>query len=619
MSKLLDRINSPADLKKLSMVQLQQLCREIRSYIISTVSKNGGHLASNLGCVELTVALHRVFGSVDDAIVWDVGHQSYTHKILTGRREQFPTIRKKGGLSGFPNRQESPWDAFTAGHSSTSISAALGIAEAKLLSGKPGHVVAVIGDGALTGGMAYEGLNNAGRFGKNLIIILNDNKMSISRSVGAMARYLAKIRTKPSYLKIKSSVQDTLQHIPVVGKPICAGMTAAKTMLRSVMYNSTFFEDMGFNYYGPFDGHNLSQLIEVLENAKNIDHPILLHVVTEKGKGYSYAEENPGAYHGVSSFNILTGKSESKGGENYSSVFGSTLCSLAADDRRICAITASMKTGTGLEEFSHRFPKRFFDTGIAEEHSVTFAGGLASQGMLPVFAVYSTFLQRGYDQIIHDVAIQRVKVVFGVDRAGIVGEDGETHQGIFDAAFLNTIPSITIFSPCYYDELITDLHRALYEVPGAVAVRYPRGGEPFRPANFRHTNSGYDCYGPADAPCAVVTYGRLFAQVCKAQTMLEEKGMPFEIIKLNQIKPVPAGAVEKAAAKKQVFFFEEGIQQGGIGEHFLFLLYQQHFCGCSCLQGIRNFVPHATAMQCLTSLGLNADGIAKTIITEWKN
>ncbi len=619
MSKLLDHIDSPDDLKKLNLAQLQQLCSEIRSAIIHTVSKNGGHLASNLGCVELTVALRRVFSSPDDAIVWDVGHQSYTHKLLTGRRKQFPTIRCKGGLSGFPNRQESKWDTFTAGHSSTSISAAFGIAEAKALSGKPGHVIAVIGDGALTGGMAYEGLNNAGRFGKNFIVILNDNKMSISRSVGAIARYLAQIRTKPAYLRAKSHVEDALQHIPVIGGPVCDSITVAKTMVRSVLYNSTFFEDMGFNYYGPFDGHNLPQMIEVLENAGQIDHPILLHVVTKKGRGYSYAEENPDTYHGVSSFNILTGKPNAKGGDNFSSVFGSTLCSLAEKDSRICAITASMKTGTGLETFSRRFPKRFFDTGIAEEHAVTFSGGLASQGMLPVFAVYSTFLQRGYDQIIHDVAIQKVKVVFGVDRAGIVGEDGETHQGIFDAAFLNTIPGITIFSPCYYDELITDLHRALYEVPGAVAVRYPRGAEPFRPADFLRTGRDYDRYGPADASCAIVTYGRLFANACRAQQALQEKGIPVEIIKLNCIKPIADGAVQAAADKQTAFFFEEGMQQGGIGEHFLYLLFSKQFCGHAYLHGIQDFVPHATAAQCLQSLGLDADGMIQTITTECKN
>lgn len=619
MATLLDQIHSPADLKGLTQAQLKQLCAEIRDYIIRTVAKNGGHLASNLGSVELTVALHRVFGTPDDKIVWDVGHQAYTHKILTGRKDQFPTIRKQGGLSGFPNRQESEWDAFTAGHSSTSISAAFGIAEARALKGKPGHVIAVIGDGALTGGLAYEGLNNAGRFGKNLIVILNDNKMSISRNVGAIARYLAHMRAKPSYLKAKSNLETVLNRIPLIGTPVWKAFHSFKAVLRSLLYNSTLFEDMGFYYYGPFDGHDLPQLMEVLETAKTIDHPLLIHVVTEKGKGYSFAEQNPGAFHGVSSFDVQTGRASNKKGETFSSVFGSALCSLAAEDNRICAITAAMKTGTGLEMFSERFPQRFFDTGIAEEHAVTFAGGLASQGMLPIFAVYSTFLQRGYDQLIHDVAIQRVKVVFGVDRAGIVGEDGETHQGIFDAAYFSTIPGVTVYSPSYFDELINDLHRAFYDIPGMVAVRYPRGGEPFRPADFLHNGDGFDQYGSAGAPAAIVTYGRLFAEACAAQRALAQRGIAVELIKLDCIKPLPEGAVQAAAKKQAVFFFEEGIQQGGIGEHFESLLYEKtDFRGKCHIHGIKNFVTHATVAQCLKVLGLDADGMIQTITTEWK-
>lgn len=620
MSNLLDRIQTPADLKNLSMKELQELCGEIRSYIIHTVAHNGGHLASNLGTVELTVALHRVFGTPDDKIVWDVGHQAYTHKILTGRKDQFPTIRTQGGLSGFPNRQESEWDAFTAGHSSTSISAALGIAQAQALKGKHGHVIAVIGDGALTGGLAYEGLNNAGRFGKNFIVILNDNKMSISRNVGSIARYLAHMRTKPGYLKAKSNVETIMNRIPVIGPPVWAACHSLKAVLRSLLYNSTLFEDMGFYYYGPFDGHDLPHLVEVLESAKTIDHPLLLHIVTEKGHGYSYAEKNPGAFHGVSSFNVQTGKSSAApAGEKYSAVFGRALCGFAEEDSRICAITAAMKTGTGLEEFSRRFPQRFFDTGIAEEHAVTFAGGLASQGMLPVFAVYSTFLQRGYDQIIHDVAIQRVKVVFAVDRAGIVGEDGETHQGIFDAAFFNTIPGMTVYSPCYYDEMITDLRRALYEIPGMAAVRYPRGIEPFRPVDFLHNGDGFDRYGKAEAPCAIVTYGRLFSQASQAQSQLQKMGIDTELIKLDRIKPLPEDALKAVAEKQAVFFFEEGMQSGGVGEHFESMLYEkENYCGMCRVHGILNFVAHATAAQCLHTLGLDADGMVQTIVSEWK-
>ena len=617
MDNLLDKINFPEDLQKLSLDELYVLCDEIREKIIKTVSNNGGHLASNLGVVELTVALHRVFSSKDDKIVWDVGHQAYTHKILTGRRDAISTIRTKGGLSGYPNRMESEYDAFNVGHSSTSISAALGIANAKLLSGEPGHVISLIGDGALTGGLAYEGLNNAGRFKKNFIVILNDNKMSISRNVGSMARYLAHIRTKPGYFRAKGNVESALNMLPHLGKPLHRFISKITSVLKQMLYNSTLFEDMGFYYYGPFDGHDLGKLIDVLENAKNINHPVLLHVLTCKGKGYPYAEQNPGAFHGISSFDIKTGKS-APSGENFSSVFGNNLCALADKDDRICAITAAMQMGTGLTGFAKQFPNRFFDTGIAEEHAVTFAGGLAAGGMLPVCAIYSTFLQRGYDQIIHDAAIQKVKVTFAIDRAGVVGEDGETHQGIFDAAFLNTIPNITVYSPAYYDELYTSFHQALYRCEGVSAVRYPRGKPMFKPFDFESKGNAYDTYGPDGADLAIVTYGRLFSFACKALSSLKKLGISARIIKLNRITPVDMEAVTEAAAVKKVFFFEEGIQQGGIGEHFSYLLSQSGYQGGFHLRAITNFVPHATMLQSLSTLGLDDIGMVNTIITEYK-
>lgn len=614
---ILDRIHSPADLQDLDLPQLNQLCSEIRRRIITTVAHTGGHLASNLGTVELTVALRRVFPQKCDRIVWDVGHQAYTHKILTGRNERLDTMRTRGGISGFPNRFESEWDAFTVGHASTSISAALGIAEAKLLRGEDGYVIAVIGDGALTGGLAYEGLNNAGRFPKNFIVILNDNKMSISRNVGAISRYLAHIRTKPGYLKAKTDVESLLSGIPWIGRSVAKTIRGTKNVVKSLLYNSTLFEDMGFYYYGPFDGHDLRTLLEVLQSTRSIDHPILLHVVTEKGRGYSFAEKNPGAFHGVARFDVSTGKPERQGGENFSSMMGEYLCGFAAQDSSICAITAAMKTGTGLEPFSRKFPDRFFDTGIAEEHAVTFAGGLASAGMLPVVAVYSTFLQRAYDQLIHDAALQRVKVVFCVDRAGIVGEDGETHQGIFDAAFFNTVPGVTVLSPCYFGELYQDLHRALYEITGPVAVRYPRGGQPFCPLDFRPSGADWTRWGKQQAPVVLVTYGRLFAQACRAQQLLREKGVEVEIFKLNRIKPMPPEVVQAACGKQAVFFFEEGICNGGIGEHFGALLAQAGFTGRFVLRAITDFVPHATPEQCLQALGLDANGMVKTILTEW--
>ena len=615
MNGLLHTIHSPKDLKGLSSEQLKQLCSEIRACIIHTVSKNGGHLASNLGVVELTVALHRVFNSEKDRVVWDVGHQSYTHKILTGRGDQLPTIRTKGGLSGFPNREESPYDSFTCGHSSTSISSALGLAKAKELKGDDGFVVAVIGDGALTGGLAYEGLNNAGRLKRNFIVVLNDNSMSISRNVGSMARYLAKIRTEPSYLRIKGNVENALDHVPVVGEPMHHVLTKSKAVMKQLLYNSTIFEDMGFYYYGPFDGHDLDKLIEVFTNVRSINHPVLLHVVTQKGRGYSYAEHNPGAFHGVSKFNVKTGKAVFSG-PSFSAVFGDALCSFAAEDKRICGVTAAMQSGTGLARFSEKFPSRFFDTGIAEEHAVTFCGGLAVGGMLPVFAVYSSFLQRGYDQLIHDIALQGTKVVLAVDHAGVVGEDGQTHQGIFDAAYLNTIPGAAVYAPSYYDELKTSLRMALYDGRGIAAVCYPRGGQLFRPYDFQPCGMPYDRYGDPGAGITIVTYGRLFSFACLAVSKLRESGLRVNVVKLNRIQPIDPAAVSAAASSGRVFFFEEGIGRGGVGEHFDYLLGQAGFSGAFRLRAIDGFVPQATMAQTLSSLGLDDRGMTEMILTE---
>ena len=618
MSGLLDKVKFPEDLKGLSSEQLKQLCSEIRTKIIHTVSENGGHLASNLGVVELTVALHRAFNSEKDRIVWDVGHQAYTHKILTGRGDRLSSIRTKDGLSGFPNRIESSYDPFTCGHSSTSISSALGLAKAKELTHEGGYVVAVIGDGALTGGLAYEGLNNAGRLKTNFIVVLNDNSMSISRNVGSMARYLAKIRTKPSYFRIKGRVERVLDHIPLIGKPLHHLLTRLKSVVKQILYNNTIFEDMGFYYYGPFDGHDLDKMVEVFNNVKSINHPVLLHVVTKKGRGYTFAEHNPGAFHGVPKFNIATGKSLSSE-LNFSSIFGQTLCNFAEHDDRICGITAAMQSGTGLTDFAKKHPDRFFDTGIAEEHAVTFCGGLAVGGMLPVFAVYSSFLQRGYDQLIHDVALQGTKVVFAVDRAGVVGEDGQTHQGIFDAAFFNTIPGASVYSPAYFDELQIFLRQAIYESAGIAAVRYPRGKQLFRPFDFQPSGKPYDSYGDPEAPNVIVTYGRLFSFACLALSKLKQRGIPVWVLKLNRIKPIDKGAVSSALSADRVFFFEEGVEQGGVGERFSYLLGQAGFTGEFFLRAIRGFVPQATMMETLDSLGLNDTGMVKMILTECAN
>ena len=444
MDNLLDRLKLPQDLKKLSFRQLEALCAEIRSVLIHTVSKTGGHLSSNLGVVELTVALHKTFDAPKDQIVWDVGHQSYTHKILTGRKNKMNTLRQKGGLSGFPKPAESIYDAFIAGHSSTSISVAAGLARAKSLKAEPGFTIAVIGDGAFTGGMAYEALNNAGHYKDRIIIVLNDNEMSISKNVGAFARYLAQIRSKPEYYSTRDKIRKWISAFPLGGKPLAKLVSDSKSYLKEMLYHSNLFEDFGFEYVGPVDGHDLESLCDAFERAKASDGPVLVHVDTIKGKGYSFAEKQPDAYHGVPQFNAKLGSCENRP-QDFSAVFGSWIAEAAEKDAKICAITAAMKDGTGLEEFAARYPERFYDVGIAESHAVTFSAGLAHGGLHPVFAVYSTFLQRAYDQVMQDMAIANEHVLLAVDRAGIVGEDGETHQGIFDISFLSSIPGITIF------------------------------------------------------------------------------------------------------------------------------------------------------------------------------
>lgn len=605
--KILDNINSPTDIKNLSEYELNELADEIRTVLIETVSENGGHLASNLGVVELTLAIHKVFNMPVDKIVWDVGHQSYAHKIITGRKNQIHTIRKENGLSGFPKRNESPYDSFDTGHSSTSISAAFGISCAGDVSKDNHYTIAVIGDGALSGGLAYEGLNNAGRYKKNFIVILNDNKMSISKNVGSMAKYLTKTRIKPSYLDAKSRVQETLAKIPVIGKPLANTMKKLKDWVRDEFFGhrNNIFEQMGFTYYGTFDGHNIPQLVTALEAAKRKKGPVLVHVCTKKGKGYEFAEKNPKAFHGISSFDIDTGepKSSAKG---YSYILGKHLCSLAENDKRICAVTAAMSSGTGLEEFSKKYKDRFFDVGIAEEHAVTFSGGLAAGNVIPVFAVYSTFLQRAYDQILHDGALQNLHIVLAIDRAGIVGEDGETHQGIFDVAFLNTIPNVTVYAPASFRELELMLDKAIYHTNGTVAVRYPRGSENYLPDNFEPSAEPYSLYGDADSDDLIITYGRTFSDVCTAREELDKK---ICILKLNQIKPFSEKAIEIALHYKNIFFFEEGIKNGGVGERFGFSLYQSGFQGKFDLTAIENYVTQSTTQSALHQLGLDTESI----------
>ena len=562
---VLENVNSPKDLKKLDEAQLNQLCAEIREYMIKTVSQTGGHLASNLGVVELTVALHKVFNSPTDQIVFDVGHQCYTHKILTGRKDKFKTLRTEGGISGFTRPVESEHDIFSSGHSSVSISEAVGLAKAKQIKGEKGKVIAVIGDGALTGGLAYEALNNcAGDDHSNLIVILNDNKMSISENVGSMSKHLTHLRTSKRYFTFKSKIRRAIAKMPKIGGQINRALTNINGQLRRKIYhNATFFEDLGLRYYGPIDGHDMNELISVLETAKAHNHSVLVHVNTVKGKGYNPAEKNPTQFHGIGKFDINTGEPLS-GGENFSSVFGRIMCDFAEHDSRICCITAAMAPGTGLTDFAKKYPKRFFDVGIAEQHAVTFASGLAKNGMIPVFAVYSTFLQRSYDQLIHDVAMQDLKVIFGIDRAGFVGEDGESHQGVFDVSFLNSVPGLSVYAPADYEETAVMFVRAIYNDKGAVAVRYPRGQAGVMPKDYYYDKTDYSVFGDEGSKNCIVTYGREFSQCWQAYEKLHNTCL----IKINKIKPLPKAAVIIAAKSKNVFFFEESVKTGGIGEIF---------------------------------------------------
>lgn len=613
--KYLDKILSPRDVKKIDEKELPDLAQEVREVLIDTVSQNGGHLASNLGVVELTISLHRVFDSPKDKIIWDVGHQIYTHKLFTGRYDDFHTLRKEGGLSGFSNPSESEHDPFYSGHSSTSISEALGVATANSLSNDKHTAVAVIGDGALTGGLAYEALNNAGRSGKRIIVILNDNEMSISKNVGSVARYLAILRSKPGYFKLKARTEKIINKIPIIGKKLAEALFKSKTKLKNLIYKSTFFEELGFRYMGPIDGHNIPQLCSALEGAKIIKAPVLLHINTIKGKGYNFAENSPSQFHGISKFNINSGEPVYNG-TNFSDEFGDFLCEISYKDKRICAVTAAMSLGTGLDKFSKQFPSRFFDVGIAEEHAVTFSSGLAKGGMVPIFAVYSSFLQRCYDQLVHDGAMQGLHMIIAIDRAGFVGEDGKSHHGILDAAFLNSIPNLTVFSPSTYDGLRHAFISAIYHSDGIVAIRYPRGTEKIEPDSISLTFDSFFTYGKADAEIVIVTYGRIFSYACSAADELKNRGYDVCVLKLNRIKPIDVEAVKSVLNSKKIFFFEEGIKNGGIGETFSELLLENGYAGKFLLNAIGNeFVEHASVASLLKKYNLDEDGMIK-IITE---
>lgn len=606
---LLSKLSLPSAVRGLSLAQREALCAEIRTLMIRTVSKTGGHLSSSLGAVELAVAIHTVFDSPADKIVWDVGHQAYAHKLLTGRAERFRTLRQEGGVTGFPRPEESVHDAFIAGHSSTSVSAALGLARAMRLQGDSHAAVAVIGDGAFTGGLAFEGLNNAGKSGDNIVVILNHNDMSISKNVGGFARYLTRVRANPRYLHTKAAVKKTLSQAPTLGKPIAAAIHSMNAMVRQIVYRSTMFEDFGFAYLGPIDGHNLEELTDALAAAKALKRPVFVHVNTVKGRGYPFAEQNPGAYHGVSCFDVRTGNGTMPS-ESFSDVFGKELTLLADPDKRICAVTAAMKYGTGLQHFAHGHRSRFFDVGIAEEHAVTFSAGLAKGGMLPVFAVYSSFLQRSYDQLIHDTAIENTHIVLGIDRAGIVGEDGETHQGMFDVSFLSSIPNTTIFSPSTFGELRACLPKALYDCGGIAALRYPRGGEPVG-TQPEALNGAYalDLAGEKRGELLLVTYGRIAPEVRAAAALLREEGAHADMLKLVQIHPLPEDVLTLVMSYPRVCFLEEGMRSGGIAEKLGAALLERRFPGEYRIRATDRFVRQAKVADALKRLGFDAASI----------
>ncbi len=610
----LDKIRSPKDVKKLNPEECKILCSEIRDTLIKTVSKTGGHLSSNLGVVELTVSLHRVFDSPKDRLVWDVGHQCYTHKMLTGRLHQMGTLRQEGGISGFPKPTESEHDSFISGHSSTAISVAAGIAEANRLRGDTHHTIAIVGDGAMTGGLTYEGLNNAGKIKNNrLIVILNDNEMSISKNVGSLAKYLRSIRGSEQYVKTKKKVEQRLNS-SAIGVPVAKFIKNSKDVLRdTVLHTATMFEDLGFVYLGPVDGHSVEQLDEVLLAAKSYNCPVLVHAVTTKGKGYLPSENNPGEYHGVSRFDIETGNPEVSAKDSFSNVFGEFLVRMAKRDESICAITAAMEHGTGLHYFSRAFPKRYYDVGIAEQHAVTFAASLAKQGMLPVFAVYSSFLQRAYDQLMHDVAISRAHVVLGVDRAGVVGEDGETHHGLFDVSMLTSIPGTTIYAPSCYGELELCMKRAMYKDTGLACVRYPRGRDN---TTFDKSalNTDYTHTDVKGAETLLISYGRIYENLWQAQQRAAAEGIPCDLLKLTRIFPIDAEIIKIASSYKRIIFFEEAFYNGGISQ-MLGSLLMERGCRSDYLRIAPNaFIVQASIPSQLEQMGLSADAMLRTIL-----
>lgn len=563
---MLEKINSPEDLKKLNIEEKEQLAKEIREYILNVVSENGGHLASNLGVVELTIALHSVFNVPTDKIVWDVGHQTYVHKILTGRREQLKTIRKLDGLAGFPKTNESDCDCFNTGHSSTSISAALGMARARDLEGKNNSVIAVIGDGALTGGMALEALNDAGYSNTKMTVILNDNEMSISKNIGGLNMFLSKLRTKKLYAKSSLSAKKVILKIPIVGKPFVKIVQRVKRSIKQLIIPKMFFEDIGFTYLGPVDGHNIEQLQNIMQLSKQVEAPVLIHVLTKKGKGYKIAEENPDKFHATSPFDIETGKPKKEKKPDYSKVFGEKIVEMAKKDSRIVAITASMKDGTGLTKFQKEFPNRFFDIGIAEQHALGMAAGMAKEGMIPIVPIYSSFYQRAYDQVIHDIALQNLPVIMCVDRAGVVGADGETHQGTLDMAFFRIVPNLTIMAPKDFKEL-EDMLEFAVKLNKPVVIRYPRGGEEkTKLEKHEELKLGKAEILKEGKDITIVAIGKRVAKAMEMAEKLRQNEIDAEVINARFLKPLDKETIKTSIEKtKNVITMEDGTEINGLG------------------------------------------------------
>ena len=619
---ILERIRKENDIKKLKWEEMDVLAEEIRQFLVENISKTGGHLASNLGVVELTMAMHLAFSLPKDKIIWDVGHQSYTHKILTGRKAGFENLRQFEGMSGFPKRKESPCDAFDTGHSSTSISAGLGYVKAREILGKDYKVAAVIGDGSLTGGMAFEALNNAADLKSNYIIVLNDNNMSISENVGGMSMYLDGLRTANFYNNLKKGVTNTLEKIPGVGENLVSGIRKTKNSIKQLFVPGMLFEDMGITYLGPVDGHDIKKLYRTLKEAQKMDHAVLVHVITTKGKGYSPAEKEPSKFHGVSPFDMETG--ETLSGEkkiSYTDVFSEVMCELGKTEPRLVAITAAMKGGTGLSKFQELFPKRFFDVGIAEGHAVTFAAGLAAAGMKPVFSVYSSFLQRGYDQIVHDVCMQNLPVIFAIDRAGLVGNDGETHQGAYDIAFLNHIPNMTILAPKNKWEL-EEMMRFAITHPGPVAIRYPRGSAYMGLETYLEPI----CLGKSEwihkgRQIAILSVGHMMETAEKVRAGLQAKGYEPSLINSRFVKPID-GELLKELEKEHTLYvtIEEASVIGGFGANVTAFVSEEKLKVEVLTNGIPDvYVEHGNISKLREKIQLDADSIIKKIEEAYQN